>query len=99
MDKVDVKKIGEQSFKIIAVLFLGMCILFSGGRYQSLGVLDHSSEHIWFGGTLTQYVAKIDVFSGETIISEVKCQKKNYSTGSMKKSYCKIAKVELKQLQ
>ena len=66
----------------LSVLFLGLCILFSGGRYESLGVIENISS-----GRI-QYVAKIDKFTGTTLITKIECTYADLKNERGLKTYC-----------
>jgi hypothetical protein len=68
---------------IIGVLFIGFCILFSGGRYESLGVIKALGS-----GHSIQYVATIDKFTGTTLITKIECSFLREERNSKYKTYC-----------
>lgn len=56
---------------VLTVLFLGLCILFSGGVYESMGrVFPQGSEH---NGRAVAIEATLNKFTGEIRINKVVC--------------------------
>jgi len=70
----------------LSVLFLGLCILFSGGRYESLVVIESLASSS--RGSAIRYVAKIDKFTGTTLITKIECSYTHQKKNSDFKTFC-----------
>jgi len=57
----------------LSVLFLGLCILFSGGIYESMEVLFSRGDGDYNRGTVYELRATLNKFTGEIRVSRVVC--------------------------
>ena len=66
----------------LSVLFLGLCILFSGGIYESMGVLFSKGGGDYKRGRVYELRASLNKFTGEIRINRVVCDITDGGLGS-----------------